>query len=494
MVFATPLSRSRGILAGFAFVALFATLVYSSCDNGHHEYANKCYKFTDRKKSRDEGQRECNQWRGNLVTILDSVTNDFVGNKCREKDPASYWWLGLLSNNNVGHVWATGQDQETQAEFFHTPDLKWEDARQYCVDNGGELASIENRDEENRARRECPRMPCWIGLVQDTTSDTGFRWLDGSTSTYTHWLGFQPQYTQPYVALFSSCGWFDTTGLTWRGRHRKYNGVCRRRVSGFDAFEPYEVDTEGSNGDTNGQCSVLKTSTKKWKRKQCDEDHCYVCSRDSYECKDGSTTRLYGMTGYISDGPLSTPYSNKRDCKWVILPPIENSKIKITIDHFVTEEIWDTLHIYDGPDTNAPLLKNCNGGMNAWEPFVNTCPQGTNITSSGNAMTLIWDTDYCITSEGFGLFYETISDNPCEQCHADAECWNSEECRCKNGFEGTNGFVCDDVDECARNFDDCDLKANCENTHGSFECKCDDGYENINTQYPGVAGACQNVD
>ena len=33
-----------------------------------------------------------------------------------------------------------------------------------------------------------------------------------------------------------------------------------------------------------------------------------------------------------------------------------------------------------------------------------------------------------------------------------------------------------DIDECARDIDDCSEHAACSNTMGSFECRCNDGY------------------
>ena len=33
-----------------------------------------------------------------------------------------------------------------------------------------------------------------------------------------------------------------------------------------------------------------------------------------------------------------------------------------------------------------------------------------------------------------------------------------------------------DIDECTAKSDNCDPKANCSNTHGSFTCSCSDGY------------------
>ena len=33
-----------------------------------------------------------------------------------------------------------------------------------------------------------------------------------------------------------------------------------------------------------------------------------------------------------------------------------------------------------------------------------------------------------------------------------------------------------DIDECTEDKDDCDANAHCNNTVGSFECTCNDGY------------------
>ena len=40
-----------------------------------------------------------------------------------------------------------------------------------------------------------------------------------------------------------------------------------------------------------------------------------------------------------------------------------------------------------------------------------------------------------------------------------------------------SGMRCEDIDECEADLDDCDAHASCDNTDGSFECSCDDGYE-----------------
>ena len=74
-------------------------------------------------------------------------------------------------------------------------------------------------------------------------------------------------------------------------------------------------------------------------------------------------------------------------------------------------------------------------------------------------------------------------------CSSVARCENgfgTWDCICNDGFEG-DGFTCTDIEECARDLDDCHLDADCTNTVGAYTCTCHAGYE-------GTGVFCSDVD
>ena len=64
-------------------------------------------------------------------------------------------------------------------------------------------------------------------------------------------------------------------------------------------------------------------------------------------------------------------------------------------------------------------------------------------------------------------------------CAANATCTNthgSYDCACNDGYRGDGYSQCLDIDECVENISMCDTNANCTNTQGSYLCDCIEGY------------------
>lgn len=68
----------------------------------------------------------------------------------------------------------------------------WDEARAYCEEQGGELASISSDDEWNQVVQLLEadgHSVYWIGAQR---SGSGWKWIDGSDFSYTHWAAGEP--------------------------------------------------------------------------------------------------------------------------------------------------------------------------------------------------------------------------------------------------------------------------------------------------------------
>ena len=89
------------------------------------------------------------------------------------------------------------------------------------------------------------------------------------------------------------------------------------------------------------------------------------------------------------------------------------------------------------------------------------CKEGFNATE-GNCT----DIDECVA----GTF----------TCPEQSSCENTDgsyQCKCSEGYEGEN---CVDLDECSQGQYKCDQTSNCKNTRGSYTCACNKGYFEMN--------------
>ena len=116
---------------------------------------------------------------------------------------------------------------------------------------------------------------------------------------------------------------------------------------------------------------------------------------ENYTVPCGQTDTLTMLAGTFEDGsgPVS-PYFNNSSCNWLIMPNDTLENIKLTFQRFDLETDKDFIYIYDGVDTDAPLLGSFTG---------NTIP-GEVVATSGKVY-IQFVTDGDGTSNGFLASY-----------------------------------------------------------------------------------------
>ncbi len=117
---------------------------------------------------------------------------------------------------------------------------------------------------------------------------------------------------------------------------------------------------------------------------------------------DGTVT-LTDDSGTITDGSGGANYMDNSDCKWLIQPLGANT-ISLDFTSFDTEWDYDSVLIYDGPDTLYPLLM-------VW--WGNTLPP--QINSSGGAMLVRFMTDGSVNETGWSANYTSTGIMYCDE-------------------------------------------------------------------------------
>ena len=72
----------------------------------------------------------------------------------------------------------------------------WEEARDFCIAQGGHLATITSKNEQNvilaYLQESIPEVDVWIGLTDKDSEGDWSRWVTGEKVTYTNWADGQP--------------------------------------------------------------------------------------------------------------------------------------------------------------------------------------------------------------------------------------------------------------------------------------------------------------
>uniref|UniRef100_A0A8C2SV91 Macrophage mannose receptor 1-like n=1 Tax=Coturnix japonica TaxID=93934 RepID=A0A8C2SV91_COTJA len=125
-----------------------------------------------------------------------------------------------------------------------TRKLAWHDAREVCIDLGGNLASVPNEQVQAFVyyHLEDATTNVWIGM-NDINRESKFFWADGSTVSYTNWVEGAPETKQSYFDYYE-----------------------------FESLDDNAVETD---------CVFMTKLDGKWKDDSCDNEKGYICQMNS---------------------------------------------------------------------------------------------------------------------------------------------------------------------------------------------------------------------
>lgn len=116
-----------------------------------------------------------------------------------------------------------------------------------------------------------------------------------------------------------------------------------------------------------------------------------VLFENVFSISDGVTDNT--CNDIITDsGGTQRPYQNFENSEYTICPDTPGSLVSVTFNSFDVEDNFDSLAIYDGTDTSAPLLGSFDNGNN---------PTGTTISSTSGCLTFEFNSDFSVTGTGW---------------------------------------------------------------------------------------------
>ena len=132
--------------------------------------------------------------------------------------------------------------------------------------------------------------------------------------------------------------------------------------------------------------------------------------------------------------------------------------------------------------------QNCQD-INECERDAMACGPGAICTNTPGGFDCDCADGFQLDAVGECVDIDECADPNLNSCSPDATCTNFPggfQCECAPGYEG-DGFMCANIDECARDQDNCSPDAECVDTPGSFVCDCRAGYD-------GDGVTCDDID
>ena len=190
----------------------------------------------------------------------------------------------------------------------------------------------------------------------------------------------------------------------------------------YDASGSYDVTLEACN---DIGCETL--TLPNYITVNLDGDFC-----DTLITEINGNAVLSSCTGLIYDnGGPDENYDNNVDYT-VFLTPEGAAGVTITFLEFETESCCDFLTVFDGPTTASPIIGSYSGSV---------LPNGGTISSTGDALTLRFDTDGSVVRPGFKIEYQCTGTAPTAsfQSLTDGDCLNT--IQFINGSQGGDSYL-----------------------------------------------------
>ncbi|KAK0043849.1 multiple epidermal growth factor-like domains protein 11, partial [Biomphalaria pfeifferi] len=194
---------------------------------------------------------------------------------------------------------------------------------------------------------------------------------------------------------------------------------------------------------------------------------------------------LSDQAGVITSPKFPNTYPDNSSCQWHIAVA-ENQVIslrfsRLDLDRYNDQNCMDHVIFFDGPSQQYPQIGTTYCGYNNEESTL-----GILIRSTGNTLTVVFESDGLGSRTGFSASYRAIDCEPFtygyETCNQNCSCIKANTDYCNN-IDGRcmcnanwTGWDCSTlVDRCQDPNICSDLYATCVNIPGGYECRCKPG-------------------
>ncbi|XP_057184492.1 CD209 antigen-like protein C [Triplophysa rosa] len=190
-------------------VIVLCVLIYTNNHQFHINYKNitqdrdqlltKKTKLTEEKNQLLTAKINLTKERDGLLTQNNNLT--------KQRDQLKKERNAHPKNCHGTDIWLF---HESSFYFISSEKKSWSESRSYCRERGTNLVIINNRKEQDFVKKISGTERLWIGL-SDSDEEGRWKWVDGSTLTYSFWKSEEPNRNagDENCAVSDSSGWDD---------------------------------------------------------------------------------------------------------------------------------------------------------------------------------------------------------------------------------------------------------------------------------------------